>query len=188
MGVPTMRKFLLLLSATALLAACDVQIGKKADNETATPQGSASASSGGTGEPSAQPQAKEGQLSIDAPGFNMKLNIPKEFAERAEIDSNSGILYPGASLSGMHVEARERGGNEQSQVELRFTSNDAPAKVLGWYRDPARAGEFTVGAVRQNGGGYSLQGSEKGDGDPFDLSLNPRGSGTEGVLRLRDRS
>ena len=183
-----MRSIFFVVAAAALLGACEARIGKNSDEEAAGPQGSASASSGGVAEPSAQAQAKEGQLSIDAPGFQMKLDIPKELANRAEIDSNSGILYPGSSLSGMHVEARKRSGAEQSHVELRFTSSDAPAKVAAWYRDPARAAEFTIGTVRQNGAGYAIQGTEKGDGDPFDLTLNPRGGGTEGVLRLRDRS
>ena len=185
-----MRIIVPALGALALLAACEARIGTdKASEEASETQGSASASSGSTGEASAQGEAKEGQLSIDAPGFEMKLNIPKALAGKAEIDSNSGILYPGSSLSGMHVEANDTGGSQQSGVELRFTSSDAPAKLAAWYRDPARAGEFTVGSVRQNGAGFAVQGTERGDGDPFDLTLNPRsGGGTDGVLRLRDRS
>ena len=185
-----MNKVLPALGALALLAACEARVGTdKAEADTA-PQGSASAASGGTENTSvAQAEAKDGELSIDAPGFKMKLDIPKALAGQAQINGDSGILYPGAALSGMHVAAREQSGSEQSRVELRFTSSDAPAKLVAWYRDPARAGEFTVGSVRQNGAGFSITGSESGDGDPFELSLTPRGGGgTEGVLKLRDRS
>jgi hypothetical protein len=90
-------------------------------------------------------------------------------------------------LSGMHVEARDRGEGGRSTVELRFTSTDAPAKVAAWYRDPARASEFSVGSASQAGGVITIAGTEKEDGDPFELSLSPRGAGTEGLLKLRDR-
>ena len=182
-----MRSVLPLLAGLVLLTACEARIGK---DDTAAgdgkPQGSASASSG-TGGASAGTQSKEGELSIDAPGFQMKLDIPKALSDRAGVDSDSGILYPGSSLGGLHVQARGQGSEDQ--VELRFTTADAPDKVLAWYRDPARASDFTLASANRSGAGYAVRGTEKGDGDPFDLSLNPRsGGGTEGILKLRDRS
>lgn len=168
------------LAAIALLAACEARIGKEnAHAERAADK--SDTAGGGT--------AEAGQLSIDTPAFQMKLDIPDSLSERADIESDSGILYPGARLSGMHVEARDRGGGGRSIVELRFTSADAPAKVAAWYRDPARAGEFSVDSAKESGSVISLAGTEREDGDPFDLSLSPRsGGGTEGLLRLRDRS
>lgn len=168
------------MAAILLLAGCEARIGKEAgkakDQEAGRPARA-----------SAEARAEEGQLSIDAPGFALKLDIPAGLAERADLDSDSGILYPGAALSGMHVEARDRAGAGRSMVELRFVSSDPPAKVAAWYRDPARAKDFSVSSSRREGGAIAIAGTEKEDGDPFDLTLSPRsGGGTDGRLRLRD--
>jgi hypothetical protein len=176
----TGTRLLLVLGAACALAACEARIGKE-DRKTDT------AASGDSAGGESEAKAEEGQLSIDTPGFQMKLNIPEAMAERANVDSDSGILYPGATLSGMHVEARDRASG-RSMVELRFTTGDAPGKVAQWYRDPARASDFSVASANQSGDVIRLSGAEKGDGDPFDLSLRPRsGGGTDGQLRLRDR-
>ena len=173
----TPSKLVAALGAIALLAACEARIGNdKAGGDTAATETSVKAG------------AEEGQLSIDAPGFEMTLDIPDALAERADLDSDSGILYPGATLSGMHVEARDRGAGGTSLVELRFTSTDAPAAIAAWYRDPARAADFAVTSASGAGGSFAIAGTQKEDGDPFELSLSPRaGGGTDGRLRLRDR-
>ncbi len=167
------RSALAALAAMILLAACEARIGKEEDAPSQT-------ESVGNG------QAEEGELSIDTPGFQMKLNIPKAISDRAEVDSDSGLLYPGATVSGIHVEGR--GKASDSRVELRFNSKDDPARIAAWYRDPARASEFTITSASRNGDVVNLSGTEKEDGDPFDLTLGPRGGGgTDGRLRLRDR-
>ena len=166
------RSAFTLLGTLALLAACEARIGK--------PDEKVELESVGNG------QAESGELSIDTPGFKMKLDIPKAIADRAEVDSDSGVLYPGSTLSGMHVEGRGKG--EGNRVELRFISKDDPAKIAAWYRDPARAGEFSIKSASRSGDVINLTGTEKEDGDPFDLSLSPRGGGgTDATLRLRDR-
>ena len=186
-----MHKILTAFAALALLSACEVDIGKdkRATRDVAdAPKGSASASSGDAG----QVGAEDGQLSIDAPGFKMKLDIPKGIADRTNFDSDSGVLYPGAALSGLHVEARERSADssvgDQSVVELRFSSGDPPTMVAAWYRDPARVEHFTIASVARRGDGYAIRGVEKENGKAFGLRLTPRNAGTEGVLMLRDRS
>lgn len=176
----TRLNLLAMLAATALLAACEARIGK----EDSKPQ-----AGGGETRTAANGKARAGEFSIDTPGFQMKIDIPESVAERADVESDKGILYPGAKLSGMHIEARERAEGGRSIVELRFTSADSPGKIAAWYRDPARAGEFSVASASESGGVISIAGTEKEDGDPFDLSLRPRsGGGTDGLLRLRDRS
>ena len=167
-------KLLCMMGGLALLAACEARIGRDDG------QSNAAATAKEKGE------AEEGTFSIDTPGLQMKLDIPTALAERAEVDSENGLLYPGANLSGIHVEARE--GNGQSRVELRFSSADAPERVAAWYRDPARADDFTIASGSRNGGVITLAGTQKDDGDPFELSLSPRnGGGTDGRLKLRER-
>ena len=162
------------LAALILLSACEARIGREGEdgNQTA-----------GT---SADGKSEEGTFSIDAPGFAMEIDIPKAIADNAEIDSDSGILYPGSELSGMHIQASE-GGNSGS-VELRFTSVDAPDKVAAWYRDPARAADFTVASAAREGDAIVISGADKKGGDPFTLRLIAgEGGGTDGRLSLSDR-
>jgi hypothetical protein len=176
-----LSKAAMVLAVAALLAGCEARIGKEDPPAEAAATGN---SAGGAGEG----EAEDGRLSIDTPGLQMKLDIPSGLAGRAQFDSDSGVLYPGAALSGMHVEARDGRQGGRSMVELRFTSPDDVAKIAAWYRDPARAADFTVGQASKSGAAVILTGTEKKDGDPFDLSLTPRaGGGTEGRLRLRDK-
>lgn len=166
------------LGAMLLLGACEARIGKSKEEPAGTAEATKGAPAG---------KAEEGQLSIDAPGFAMKLAIPAGLAERATVESDDGLLYPGAVLSGMHVQARDD-GHGNSMVELRFISSEATPRLAEWYRDPARAPEFAVTRAGEQGGIFTIAGTETGDGDPFELRLSPRpGGGTDGILRLRDR-
>lgn len=169
---------LALICASALLAACEAKIGKEAGKDRA--EGSPASTEG---------KAEEGQFSIKAPGFDMKIDIPAGVTSHADTDSD--MLYPGATLSGMHIDGSKGGsdGKGNAGIELRFTTADAPDKVAAWYRDPARAGGFSIGGVRREGSDYLISGTQKQDGDPFALRLSPgSGGGTAGRLTLTDRS
>jgi hypothetical protein len=173
-------KPLILICALALLTACEAPAGK----EEATAKGEGKAASA-----RAEGKAEEGQFSIDVPGFDMKIDIPPGVTSHG--DSDSDLLYPGSTLSGMHIEGGRSGaeGKGKAGIELRFTTADAPEKVAAWYRDPARASGFTVASVRREGVALMITGAQKEDGDPFTLRLGPRqGGGTEGRLTLTDRS
>ena len=178
-----MTRLLCACAALALLGACDTNAGK--DEERREPGGEAEAQ---TDAPAAG-KAEEGRFSIKGPGFDMKINIPEEVARNGSSDGGNDMLYPGASISGMHVEARpSQGSQPNSGVEIRFTSPDAPDRVSAWYRDPARASGFAVKSVAREGEAIIISGSEKGDGDPFRVRLIPRsGGGTDGRLTLSDR-
>lgn len=167
-------KLLPALAAIACLAACEAKIGKDADKTTAAAAGS-------------HEKAGEGSFSIDAPGFDMKVDIPDALAAKAHFDSDSGLVYPGAKLSGLHVDASD--DTSSNGVEIVFTSADALATVAGWYRDPARADDFAVTSAVRQGDALVITGTEKEDSDPFTLRLSPHaGGGSEGRLTLRDRS
>jgi hypothetical protein len=158
-------------AAMLLLAGCEAKIGS------------------GTAKPgSVAGQAEAGTISIDAPGLDMKLKIPE--AIRAEIGGDTDIVYPGATLGGLHVAASadsERGGN--GSVEMRFTTPDAVEKVAAWYRDPVRAAELAVASAVREGTGMVISGTSARAGDPFTLRLQPAsGGGTEARLVLRDRA
>ncbi len=177
-------KPLALIAALALVSACEARFGKEADKDE-SPAKQAAEQAGAA----AEGKSKEGEFSINAPGFDMKIDIPTGMTSHA--DSDSDVLYPGATLSGMHIEGSRDGAKSKSNagIELRFTTPDAPDKVAAWYRDPARASGFTITSARRDGADLVIAGAEKQDGDPFTLRLSARpGGGTDGRLTLSDRS
>jgi hypothetical protein len=160
----------------SLLAACDAKIGEAADNATAD----------NNAQTSAEGRAEEGRISIDTPGFDLSINIPKEATRQVHSESDSRILYPGAAIGGIHVAGgTDDGGGE---VEMRFSTPDAPDKVAGWYRDPARADGFTLKSAGREGQAYVISGVETGKSEAFKVRLEPRdGGGTDGRLMVRSQ-
>lgn len=176
-----LRKLPVLLAGLAMLTACEGRIGQTGERGS-EPAGASEAASSASG------KSEEGKLSIKAPGFDMKINIPEGLADRTNTDSE--LIYPGAALGGMHIEAGSgKAGKRNSGVELRFTSSDPIDKVAAWYRDPARAAGFSTTATSREGGTIVISGTQKSDGDPFNLRLSPAAAGgTEGRLTLTDRN
>jgi len=171
---------LLPLAAIAALAltACEAKFGNDADAGHENSNGSA------TG------KAEDGRLSIHAPGFDMKINIPEGIRREAGIDDDSGIIYPRSRFSGMHVEGGRDGdsGNSNGEVELAFTSSDSPDVIARWYQDAARAPDFTVATANRDGAAFVLAGTTNDHDGGFRLRLSPRqGGGTEGRVVLTDR-
>ena len=167
-------KLVILAAGAALLGACEARIGNDA------PPVEANASAAG--------KAEEGRLTVSAPGFNMSIDIPEGMQDDAHMDGDNQLVYPGASFGGIHVQGRpeEHRGEHSGEVELRFTSADPLARVVAWYRDPARADHFTLQSARREGDAVLLAGTGRRDGDRFTLRLASRGGGTEGRLLLSD--
>jgi hypothetical protein len=163
-----------LVAAAALaLAACEARFGNDAEP---------------SGNGSAENKAAEGEVSINAPGFQMKINIPEGIRREANIHDDSGIIYPGSIVDGVHVEGGRERGKSDGEVELRFTSSDALDRVAGWYRDPARAGDFTIATANREGEAHVFAGTTKDNGR-FRVRLAPRaGGGTEGRALLSDQN
>jgi predicted small secreted protein len=161
-------------AAALVLAACEARIGNDVQP-------------GGNG--SAENKAEEGQVSINAPGVQMKINIPEGLRHEASIHDDNGLIYPGSTMSGMHIEGgqdRDRGTSD-GEVELRFASTDGPDVVARWYQDPARARDFTIASATRDGAAYLFTGRRKDGNGPFRIRLAPRqGAGTDGRVLLSD--
>ncbi len=72
--------------------------------------------------------------------------------------------------------------------ELRFTTNDSPEVVTRWYRDPARASDFTVAGAGREGRDFLISGTAKDEGGDFRVRLSPNSAGgTEGRVLLSNR-
>lgn len=174
-----MTRILLPIAVAALLlTACEGRIGMDEGNAAAETNGVAA---------SAEGKAEDGRVTIKAPGIDMSINIPESIRTRTNVDGDSKIIYPGATLSGMHVQGGS-GDLGNSGVEIRFTSADAPDRVAAWYRDSARAGDFAIRSASSVGNSQVISGITSGEEDPFTLRLNPGASGgTDARLALSDR-
>lgn len=140
-----------------------------------------------SGNGSAENKAEEGQLSISAPGVEMKINIPEGIRREANIHDDSGLIYPGSRMSGVHVEGGRDDERSDGEVELRFASADPLATVARWYQDPARVSTFTVDSAARDGAAYVFSGTKKEGNGHFRLRLAaaPDG-GTDGRLLLTE--
>ena len=169
-----MRRNALVPVALILLSACEMRIG----NDAAPVADNASAAG----------RAENGQLTVEAPGFNLSITIPEGVAERGNVDDDNGLVYPGARVSGVHVQGRrEERGPHGGEVELRLTSADAPDRVAAWYRDPARAEDFTVASAARDGDATVISGTGRRDNERFTLRIAPRaGGGSDLRLLLSD--
>lgn len=170
----TGTKLLWGLAAVALLGACEAKIGDKADEQKAP----------------AETKAREGQFSLKAPGIDMKVDIPSAIAENAVVQGDADIVYPGSKVSGLAIAAEDgKGDKDKGTVDIRFVNDDALETVVAWYRDPARAKDFTIESARRDGDVYVITGAATDGDGRFTLRLGPKeGGGTDGRLTLTDRA
>jgi hypothetical protein len=160
------------LAATALLCGC----GGGGDDDNFA---------GGNGSVSAEGKAKEGRISVKAPGVDISISVPKELTGEAKAGRDSKVLYPGATFAGIAIAAGDKdskGGD--TDVEVRFKTADSPDTVAAWYRDPARADGFRLTSARRDGSRYVFTGIQRRDEHPFKVTFGPGGGGTEGRLRV----
>jgi hypothetical protein len=162
----------LLVLAPIALAGCDARIGN--DVRAA-------------GNGSAENKAEEGQLSISAPGVEMKIDIPEGIRRETNIQDDSGLVYPGSRMSGVHIQGGRDGQRSDGEVEMRFVSVDPPETVVRWYRDPARVSTFTLDSAGREGEAHVFSGTKKEGNGRFRLRLAASaGGGTEGRLLLTE--
>jgi hypothetical protein len=159
-------------AAALALTACEARFGNDA-----RPSGNGSAEN----------RAEEGQVSISAPGVEMKIDVPEGIRREMHMNDDSGLIYPGARMSGVHVEGGRERGKSDGEVELRFNSADAPDAIARWYQDPARAHDFTIANASRDGAAYVFAGTRTNGHGPFRVRLAPRaGGGTDGRVLLSD--
>ena len=164
----------LILGAAALVLGCEARIGKGDDNMAANEQASA------------EGKAKEGQIAFSMPGFDVKMDVP---LDKAKAENEGKIIYPGSKVTGIYIAAHpDAASGSDGEVELRFATADPPDKVAAWYRDPARAPNFSLGSESKDGAAFLFTGTRRDGDGSFKLRLEPKGSGTDGRLAIRDKS
>lgn len=113
------------------------------------------------------PTTENGQLTVRAQGVDLKIDLPAPIRRLTE---DNAFLYPGARTV--------RGGGQGRH----FRSGDPPVTVALWYRDPARAGRFSITSETREGEAIHLAGTARG-GEHLDVRLAPGSDGgTDGQL------
>ena len=163
----TLLKLAPLFAGALVLGACDVHIGNDAGEDA-----NIDINAAGNGQ--------DGRVSIQAPGFNMSVNVPESVRAEMRADSTDGFLYPGSRVGGVHVNANEGDG----VVDIAFSSPADSARIADWYRDPARGPDVHIASAAPSGGGFVISGTRRGD-QHFEVRLTPRnGGGVDGRLVL----
>jgi hypothetical protein len=166
-------KLAALAGVAVLICGCEAKLGSADGNSEANVQRSA------------EGKAEEGMVALDAPGLNFKIRIP---LDRAQTDSQSELLYPGSTITGIYIAAQpDSKTGSDGEVELRFASPDAPEKIAAWYRDRNRQKALTLSSDTRDGAAYLLAGTGKGNEEGFRLRLEPKAAGTGGRLTVRDK-
>lgn len=169
---------LLVVAAAGLLIGCEGRIGAPEEEGAGAGDAAPAAVDG---------RAKDGRLTVKGPGVDLSIRIPDAVRERAAVDGESRVIPPGATLSGMHIQAGEDQGG--GGVELGFTLPEPPARVAAWYRDPARAPEIRIRSASEANGETRLSGTTGQGGGTFTVRLRPReGGGTAGRVAISDRN
>jgi hypothetical protein len=174
--------YFLAAACSLALVACHSDQSRRSDSD--------SDSDSDGGRVSAEGKAEEGKISINSPGFNLSLSLPKEMARQVRADRGNKIIYPGASMIGIAVAAGKGGDRSgESEVEIRFRTPVPLEDVAAWYRDPARAEGFRLQGVAREGGATVIQGIQNSDRRPFRVRLaGEAGGGTDGRLTIRHTS
>ncbi len=121
-------------------------------------------------------------LSIDAGKFNANVEIPGLSFGGDHMNLDGMKLYPGSTVTGMHVHAVDSTGSEKGEVVMNFTSPAAPLTVAQHMADQARAAGFIVTTNTAS----AVAGTKAGrdESNRFAVTLNPNGGETVGVMTL----
>lgn len=159
------------IAAVLALAGCDMTIDTTEDNKATEQTGAET-----------QVEAEANMVSIDAPGVDIKVALPQGIRTNMNADNDSALLYPGSTLSGVHIAAGE--GTGDGAVEIRFTNPDAPDKIAAWYRETAGT-DYTIDSAVPEGNGFVINGHQTDDNSAFTITLDSKdGGGTVGRLSV----
>lgn len=166
----------IILAGTLLsLGGCDWLTGHRDEEDR---PGEAAAGAEGKAEP--------GQVAVKAPGLDVTFTVPKALTRDVKVRNDIATLYPRASIVGMYAAGGGEGKSNETEVEFRFSSRDAPDAIAAWYRDPARSAAFRLDRVERQGSETVITGKERDQRFKVRLAAKA-GGGTDGRLVLHDK-
>lgn len=144
-----------LLGLAGALAACDFVV-QKAEERAAAEIGNAAADLGNA-------------------AMNLNVKLPAELLNRGKFEISGVPMIPGATITGMKVDA---GGQGAPRVDVAFTAPASPAEVRNYFVE-----QFRAQGVAANLAADVLAGTTR-DGQAFAMRFAPEGNGTSGTIRL----
>ncbi|MGK6318619.1 hypothetical protein [Sphingomonas sp. DT-204] len=120
--------------------------------------------------------AKDGTVSVNAPGFKGAIKLPSIQLDADDFDINGVHLPPGSRIGGINVE----GNKGDDRVRVSFTSPIAPAEVRDWFQGKLAANGFKLTAV-----GDGLSGTTD-EGKPFSLTSKAAAGGSASAIVIAD--
>lgn len=123
---------------------------------------------------------KDGNLRINANGFNADVRLPRIALDANNFDMNGVHLYPGSTISSINV-AGQDGDREddKGKVAVAFTSPAAAATVRDWLNERLAKAGYKLSAA-----GNGLTGTTD-KGQSFALKLDDDGAGkSKGAIEI----
>lgn len=177
-----MRSSLLVLPLLFGLAACDM--GSSSDNADANATGTSvniNAKSEKGEDVRITADGETGKVSINLPGFDANVKLPKVMLKDSDFDIDGVKLYPGATISSINVQGDKSGANDAANVQIVYSAPADPKPVRDWF-----AKAFAEKSVPVKISGESLAGKTR-DGTPFVMSFVPgKGGTTTGTIVIED--
>jgi hypothetical protein len=166
---------LLALAPLALLSACgssedDGKRGTDISINAKDPQGDVAIKADG----------QTGKVSINVPGFDANVALPKVMLESGDFDIDGVKLYPGSKVSSVNVNADSDGENKSANVKIAFTAPAEPEKVRAWF-----AKGFADSDVMATATATGFSGTTEEEGR-FTMTLTPAGATTAGIVEIFD--
>jgi hypothetical protein len=129
---------------------------------------------------------KNGQMSVNVPGFSGKISLPKMKLDAGDFDLNGVKLYPGSTISTMNIDTQDGGnsGKDSGNVRISFDSPATPKAVQDWFLQ--RLNKDAGFKVKVDGAGLT---GTTDDDKPFRLELAPAGADhAKGTIILSDQN
>jgi hypothetical protein len=124
-----------------------------------------------------------GKVSVNLPGFDANVRLPKVMLKDSNFDIGGVKLYPGATVASINVQGDASGTGDNSRVQIIYTAPAEPKPVRDWF-----AKAFAEKAVEAKISGESLIGKTK-DGTPFTMTFSPgKGGATTGTVIIDDKN
>jgi hypothetical protein len=122
-----------------------------------------------------------GKVSLNVPGFDANMRLPKKLLNDSNFDIDGVKLYPGSTVKTVNITADETSGKGRADVRIRFSSPAEPAKVAGWFKE-----QFSKKSIDIGGDADTLTGKSE-NGDAFTIELRSADGGmTTGTVSISE--
>lgn len=177
-----MRSALLLLPLLVSLSACDSTSSDSADANATGTNININATGDKGEDVRITADGETGNVSVNLPGFDANVKLPKMVLKDSNFDIDGVKLYPGAAIASINVQGDKSGVWDGDRVQIIYTAPAEPKPVREWF-----AKAFAEKSIEANISGESLSGKTK-DGTPFTMTFAPgKGGTTTGTIVIEDK-